>query len=799
MQSSESNKILTKDLKEEEKDQYKECLVSFDPEAKPKLEHLLNELKEFGISDEEVETVKKAFALAVNLHGSQKRASGDPYYLHPIEVAEILVTLKADPEMISAGLMHDVLEDTDYPPEKMKEVFGDTIYSMVDSLTKLGKFNFSSKEERQAESFRRMFMAMAKDIRVIVIKLADRLHNMRTLHHLPENKQKRIAQDTIEIFAPLANRLGMGKIKWELEDMSLRYLHPDDYWKITKHISQKREVRENYVFRVISDIEAALKEHGIKAEISGRPKHFYSIYQKMLKQKKEFHELYDIIAMRIKVASNADCYEALGVVHALLKPVPGRFKDYIAIPKPNLYQSLHTSVIGPEGFPLEIQIRTHEMHRIAEYGIAAHWTYKEKAHGRSIDKNSQKLQLTWLRQLIEWQNDLKDANEYLDTVKVDLYSDEVFVFTPKGDVFSLPRGATPIDFAYRIHTDVGHRCIGAKVNGKIIPLNVALNNGDQVELMLSKTKQPSLDWLNFVTTSHAKNRIRQWFKKERREENIIKGKEVLEADLIKHNMNDISDLNKKLEDILKKINLHSVDDMYAAIGYGELTTMQVLSRLKSDMQAYAPVVIPTAVESKSGKSKSNSGILVDGVDGLLINVATCCNPIPGEEIRGVVTRGKGMMVHGVTCINLQQVNPDRIINVSWGAIDKNKTSSYPAEIEITCFDRIGLLKDIIAKLADSKINILSANVVTNKDKTAVISLKLEVSNLENLQKIMLTVSQISDVLNVARVQKKTVARKKASPSTATAKYVKKKTAKNATNSVKATGTSKTKTSTKKKK
>lgn len=777
MQSSESNKLLTKDVKEEEKDPYKDCLVTFDPEAKPKLEHLLNELKEYGSNCEEIELVKKAFSLAVNLHGSQKRASGDPYYLHPVEVAEILINLKADPEMIAAGLLHDVLEDTPYPPEKLKEVFGDTVYLMVDSLTKLGKFNFSSKEERQAESFRRMFMAMAKDIRVIVIKLADRLHNMRTLHHLAESKQKRIAQDTIEIFAPLANRLGMGKIKWELEDMSLRYLHPDDYWKITKHISQKREVRENYVFRVISDLENSLKEHSIKAEISGRPKHFYSIYQKMVKQKKQFHELYDIIAMRIKVATNADCYEALGVVHSLLKPVPGRFKDYIAMPKPNLYQSLHTTVIGPEGYPLEIQIRTHDMHRIAEYGIAAHWTYKEKALGRNIDKASQKLQLTWLRQLIEWQNDLKDANEYLDTVKVDLYSDEVFVFTPKGDVYSLPRGATPIDFAYRIHTDVGHRCIGAKINGKIVPLNVSMSNGDQVDIMLSKTKQPSLDWINFVATSHAKNRIRQWFKKEKREENIIKGKEVLEAELVKQNMNNIPDLTKKLEDMSKKLNQHNLEDMYAAIGYGELTTMQILSRLRSDMQAYAPVTIPTAVEVKESKSKSNSGILVDGVDGLLIHVATCCNPVPGEDIRGVVTRGKGMMVHGTACINLQQVNPDRIIKVSWGAIDKNKNNFYPAEIEITSFDRIGLLKDIIAKLSDSKINILSANVVTNKDKTAVINVKVEVSNLENLQKVMLMIGQISDVLNVARVQKKTVVRKKSTSSTATAKYVKTKTVK----------------------
>lgn len=795
MQSSESNKLLTKDIKEEEKDPYKDCLVSFDPEAMPKLDHILSQLKDYGSKCEEIELVRKAFALAVNLHGSQKRASGEPYYLHPVEVAEILIGLKADPEMIAAGLLHDVLEDTPYPPEKLKEVFGETVYVMVDSLTKLGKFNFLSKEERQAESFRRMFMAMAKDIRVIVIKLADRLHNMRTLHHLPEQKQKRIAQDTLEIFAPLANRLGMGKIKWELEDMALRYLHADDYWKITKHISQKREVRENYVFKVISDLSDSLKENNLEAQISGRPKHFYSIYQKMVQQKKEFHELYDIIAMRVKVATNADCYEALGVVHSILKPIPGRFKDYIAMPKPNLYQSLHTTVIGPEGYPLEIQIRTHDMHRIAEYGIAAHWTYKERAMGRNVDKDSQKLQLTWLRQLIEWQNDLKDANEYLDSVKVDLYADEVFVFTPKGDVYSLPRGSTPIDFAYRIHTDVGHRCIGAKINGKIVPLNVTMTNGDQMEVLLSKTKQPSLDWINFVATSHAKNRIRQWFKKERREENIIKGKEILETELEKAGMSNIPDKNKKLEDMIKKLNQHSLDDLFASIGYGELTTMQIISRLRSDMQAYAPVTIPTAVEVKESRPKANSDILVDGIDGLLIHIATCCNPVPGEDIRGVVTRGKGMLIHGSICINLQQVNADRVINVSWGALDKNKNSCYPAEIEITSFDRIGLLKDIIAKLSDSKINILSANVVTNKDKTAVINLKVEVSNLENLQKIMNMISHISDVLNVSRVQKKIVVRKKTQTSASTVRHVsaKKKIVK------KSTISKSTKATTKKKK
>lgn len=749
-------------------DPYLDLVKSFDPEVEPKFQKLIEHMQTYVTKPEDIELVKKAFSLSVNMHGSQKRASGEPYYLHPVEVAEILVSLNADPEMIASGLMHDILEDTDFPPEKMKEIFGDKVYLLVDGVTKLSKFSFSSKEERQAESFRRMFMAMAKDIRVIVIKLADRLHNMRTLHHLAEHKQKRIAKETMEIFAPLANRLGMGKIKWELEDMSLRYLHPEEYWKITKHISQKREVRENYVFRVISELDGALKENNIKAEISGRPKHFYSIFQKMITQKKEFDELYDIVAIRIKVNSNSDCYEALGIVHAIWKPVPGRFKDYIAMPKPNLYQSLHTTVIGPEGYPLEIQIRTHEMHRIAEYGIAAHWTYKEKAAGKTIDKSTQQLQLAWLRQLIEWQQDLNDAQEYLNTVKVDLFADEVFVFTPKGDVYALPHGATPIDFAYRIHTDVGHRCTGAKVNGKIVPLSTTLNNGDQLEVLLSKVKQPSLDWMNFVATSHAKNRIRQWFKKEKREENILKGKAILESEMEKSGLGNLIDRIAKLEELSKKLNQNSLDDLFAAVGYGEITSVQVVSRLKSEI-LHQPGANISEIVQKEIKQKSNSDILVDGIEGLLINIATCCNPVPGELIKGVVTRGRGILVHSVDCINLQQVITGRVIDVSWGSVDKDKHSSYAAEIEVKCLDRIGLLKDIIAKLSDSKINILGANVITLKDKTANIHLKVEVANLENLQKIINMISRISDVLNVSRVKKKTVIKKKYTTSVPVAK------------------------------
>lgn len=779
MQGNESVKVQLESKTQEEKEAfYEKLLYEFDPEAKPKLDRLLEKTKDYITSPQDIELIKKAFSIAINFHGSQKRASGAPYYQHPVEVAEILTTLNADAEMLCAGLMHDVLEDTEYPPEKMRQVFGDKIFQLVDGVTKLGKLSFSSKEERQAESFRRMFLAMAKDIRVIVIKLADRLHNMRTLNFLTEEKQKRIAKETLEIFSPLANRLGIGKIKWELEDMALRYLHTEDYWKITKHISQKREVRENFVFSVISELEKNLKEHKIEAEISGRPKHFYSIYQKMVQQKKEFHELYDIVAVRVKVKEKHDCYEVLGLVHSIFKPIPGRFKDYIAMPKPNLYQSLHTTVIGPEGYPLEIQIRTHEMHRVAEYGIAAHWVYKEKSPPKGLDKSSQELQLSWLRQLVEWQNELKDASEYMHSVKVDLFTDEVFVFTPDGDVYSLPQGSTPIDFAYRIHTDVGHRCVGAKVNGKIVPLTTALNNGDQAEIILSKVKQPSWDWINFIVTSHAKNRIRQWFKKEKKEENTIKGKHLLEDEFKKQELDNLPDKQKKLEEICKKLSCHSLEDMYASIGYGEISTAQIITRIKNDLaQEKEPNIEELNKEKPVKKTKSDSNITVDGLDGLLLNMAPCCNPLPGEHIKGVVTRSKGMMIHEANCINLVKVNKGRILDVSWGHLEKDKKVAYPADIEVYSLDRLGLLKDIIAKLSDSKINILGANVVTDRSKTATIYIKVEVTNYETLQKVMNMISGISDVISVSRVKNKKVT-KKSVPQASTKKEPVKKASKN---------------------
>jgi len=767
---SEFNKLL-----ENSSDVNKNNAIEEEILGNEKYKRVIKRLEESDTPSDKIDLVKKAFRLCVTMHGSQKRASGEPYYDHPFSVAEILLTLNADCEMLAAGLLHDVLEDTEYPPEKLQQEFGETVLLMVDSVTKLNKFSFSSKEEQKAENFRRMFIAMAKDIRVVVIKLADRLHNMRTLNHMPEYKQIRTAKETLEIFAPLANRLGIGRIKWELEDMALRYMNPEAYWKITKSISQKRDERENYIYRIINELNQEIIKYEIPATITGRPKHFYSIYQKMVQQNKDLNEIYDLIALRIKVGdgenenvydtnkeTNHDislCYEILGIVHSLWKPVPGRFKDYIAMPKPNLYQSLHTTVIGFDGVPLEIQIRTNRMDKIAEYGIAAHWQYKEKQFNQPIKQNQANLQFSWLRQLLEWQNDLQDANEFLNTVKVDLFADEVFVFSPKGEVYVLPQGSNSIDFAYRVHTEVGHRCVGAKINGKIVPLNAILNNGDQIEILTSKVSQPSLDWVNFVTTPHAKHRIRQWFKKEKRSDNIRRGHDILDAEMLKANLNDIENKIDKLEDVAKKLNQVTFDDLLAAIGYGEISSIQVISRLKSELPPKPEDELKKVAEKRVSKHKLPSNILVGGVSGLLIAMASCCSPIPGEDICGVVTRGKGILVHCADCPNLVQVNQERVVEASWGNVENN---AYPVGIEIRCLDTQGLLSQVINKVSESKINILGANVSVSKDKTGIIDLVIEVPNLERLKKIMFSISCMSDVLNVSKIKriKKTSAKDK---------------------------------------
>jgi RelA/SpoT family (p)ppGpp synthetase len=691
--------------------------------------------------------VEKAYEVAEKLHDGQTRKSGEPYIMHPTEVAMILAGLEADGATVAAGLLHDVLEDCHICSEDLQAQFGPEVTRLVEGVTKLGKISFSSKEERQAENFRRMFLAMGKDIRVILLKLCDRLHNMRTLTHMKEEKQREIARETLEIFAPLAHRLGLGKIKWELEDWCMRYLHPEEYYKLVQLVAQKRGEREELIRNIVGTLQDELTRLEIPCKLSGRPKHFYSIYQKMLKQNKDFSDLYDITAVRVLVDSLKECYETLGVVHALWKPIPGRFKDYIAMPKSNLYQSLHTAVIGPEGHPVEIQIRTHEMHRVAEYGIAAHWRYKEG--GKALSQADRKL--TWLRQLLDWQNDLKDAQEYLTTVKEDLFADEVFVFSPRGDVIDLPRGATPVDFAYRIHTDIGHRCVGAKINGRIVPIETHLQNGDIVEIITSKNTHPSLDWIKFVATTSAKNRIRQWYKKERRDENIIRGRESLEREMGRTGLEQMLKSEKALE-VAQKFNCHTVDDMLAAIGYGELGTMQVLNRIRPEP---APALPPEVAKEpkKAPKGRDKNGILVDGSDSMLINLAKCCSPVPGEPIRGTVTRGRGITVHSAECPNLTSVEPGRIVDADWARGPQANAATYPVEIEIELIDRVGLLKDISAKIADIKTNIRAAKIRTLRDKSAQVNLVVDIADVAHLQKVLNTVGRMSDVIRAYRVTK----------------------------------------------
>lgn len=701
-----------------------------------------------GYLDEQgVALVERAYAVAEELHAGQTRKSGEPYVMHPVEVSKILASLEADGATVAAGLLHDVLEDCHIGPDELQKQFGPEVTRLVEGVTKLGKISFSSKEERQAENFRRMFLAMGKDIRVILLKLADRLHNMRTLAHMKAEKQAEIARETLEIFAPLAHRLGLGRIKAELEDWSLRYLHPDAYYRLAQLVAAKRDEREAIIARIIGDMKVELDKLHVRCKLSGRPKHFYSIWQKMSSQNKEFTDLYDITAVRVLVDSVKECYETLGVVHSLWKPIPGRFKDYIAMPKSNLYQSLHTAVIGPKGHPVEVQIRTFEMHRVAEYGIAAHWRYKEG--NRAMSDADHKL--TWLRQMLDWQNDLKDANEYLTTVKEDLFADEVFVFSPRGDVIDLPRGATPLDFAYRIHTDVGHRCVGAKINGRIVPLDSHLANGDIVEVITSKVPHPSRDWIKIVATTSAKNRIRQWYKKEHRDENIALGREALEREVGRNGLEQLLRSDRAVE-TAQKFNAPSVDDLLAAIGYGELGVTQVLNRLKPEASAPSiPAELPREQPRTKGSGKDKNTILIDGSDSMLVNLAKCCMPLPGEPVKGSVTRGRGITVHAAECQNLNQVDPGRVVTVEWAPGASGAT--YPVEIEIELMDRMGLLKDVSAKISDIKTNIRAARIRTLRNKSAVINLVVDISDSAHLQRVLNTVGKISDVVRANRVTK----------------------------------------------
>jgi guanosine-3',5'-bis(diphosphate) 3'-pyrophosphohydrolase len=726
-------------------------------ENMPNIENIVAKIKCYQ-PDAPLTLLEKAYQLAHAAHEGQLRVSGEEYICHPLGVANILADMQIDAVTISASLLHDVVEDTTVTLEMLEKEFSKEIAMLVDGVTKLSRIEYKSKEEQQMENYRKMFLAMAKDIRVVLIKLADRLHNMRTLKYMAEYKQREISRETLEIFAPLAHRLGMSNIKWELEDLAFRFLEPEKYYKLVEQVKQKRQEREAVITEAIALMNDRLESVGIKAEIQGRPKHFYSIYKKMKKShKQDVSEIYDLSAIRIVVDTVKDCYGALGIVHTLWKPLPGRFKDYIAMPKSNGYQSLHTTVIGQSGQPLEIQIRTLEMHRISEYGIAAHWRYKEGGKGAAHKDSDQKL--AWLRQLLEWHRDLRDPREFIETVKLDVFADEVFVFTPRGDVIDLPAGSVPIDFAYRIHTDVGHRCIGAKINGKIVPLEYKLNNGDIVEIITSKQSNgPSRDWLNVVGSSETRNKIRSWFKKEKREENIAKGREMIERETKKLGY-EWRDLIKgdRLSEAAKKLNISNEEDLFEGLGYGGVTLHGVMTKLidayKKDLKNTTPPDISAMLadlKPKRQKSKASHGILVKGESGLMVRLARCCNPLPGDVIVGYITRGRGVSVHRADCPNILN-NPEeyeRMIEVNW---DIPGDTLYKVSIEITGMDRPNLLSDITLIAGDAKINVSSLNARVQKNKTAVINMDIDIGNLSQLEHIMTKMRRISDVYNVHRM------------------------------------------------
>ncbi|MEO1132322.1 MAG: bifunctional (p)ppGpp synthetase/guanosine-3',5'-bis(diphosphate) 3'-pyrophosphohydrolase, partial [Cyanobacteria bacterium J06639_1] len=651
-----------------------------------------------------VDLIRRAFAFGYNLHADQRRKSGEPYIIHPIQVAGLLWDLGGDAAMVASGFLHDVVEDTDITPEQLEAEFGAEVRELVEGVTKLSKFNFSSKTEQQAENFRRMFLAMAQDIRVIVIKLADRLHNMRTLEHLPPEKQKRIADETKAIFAPLANRLGIWHFKWELEDLSFKYLDQAAYQRIRDLVATKRTQREAQIQSFIDILRSQLAVEGVDdVEIRGRPKHLFSIFQKMRRQNKEFHEIYDLAAVRIIVNSQADCYRALATVHSNFRPIPGRFKDFIGLPKPNRYQSLHTAVIGPQGRPVEVQIRTWEMHHVAEYGIAAHWKYKEV--GASVPAQGEDDKFVWLRQLLEWQGDVKDAREYLDNVRENLFESEVYVFTPKGDLISLPQDACPVDFAYRIHTEVGNHCAGGLVNGKMVTLDTPLSNGDIVEIITQKNAHPSLDWVNFVATASARNRIRQWYKRSHREQNIARGRQLLERRLGKTGLEALLKSERMLK-VAERFNYPCTDDLLAGIGHGENSVASVVNKLQEHTKKLqeqtkpAPPQLPTFSEPPAAKT-ANSTSPIHGVEGLLHHLAGCCNPLPGDPIIGVVTtrNQRGISIHRQDCSNIRRIPGDRLLPVSWNKNGQpGRAPTYPVDLQLEVIDRVGVLRDILTRL-----------------------------------------------------------------------------------------------------
>ena len=706
----------------------------------------------------DLEWIRRAFEFSKAAHHGQKRASGHDFIEHPLAVALILAELELDVTTLVAALLHDTVEDTDVTLEQVEAEFGPEVALLVDGVTKLNQIEWRTRLEEQAENLRKMFLAMARDIRVVLIKLADRLHNMRTLAVVPREKQIAKSRETLEIFAPLAHRLGMSRIQWELEDLALRYLEPERYRELSERIPRKRAEREELARVIIRTLRAKLAEAGIRADIQGRAKHFYSIYRKMYEQGKDLSQIYDLIAVRVIVDTVKDCYGALGVVHTIWRPLPGRFKDYIATPKSNMYQSLHTTVIGPQGEPFEIQIRTWDMHRTAEYGIAAHWRYKE---GGRTDKDFD-AKLAWLRQVLEWQNDLGDAREFMESLKIDVFSDEVFVFTPKGDVIDLPAGSTPVDFAYRIHTEIGHHCVGAKVNGRIVPLDYRLKNGDIVEILTNKQSSgPSADWLQFVRTSTARSRIRQWLKKQRRDENLERGRQLLEHELRAHGV-PVREAWRKdwLDEVAARYNLPDGEELLVSIGYGGVAAGQVAGRLRDLYRKQAGqedqgagALLPAGPDGDARRirpARAGGGVKVAGLDNVLVRFSRCCNPVPGDAIVGYVTRGRGVSIHRADCTMLKS-SPEadrRLIDVSW---DQVAGQAFPVAVEITCYDRVGLLSDITAVVADTRRNILAARTRTHRDGTATIDLVVEVQNLEQFDQLRRQLERVRDVIKVERI------------------------------------------------
>ncbi len=706
------------------------------------------------LSPEQQELILRAYVVASYAHRDQTRKTGEPYILHPLAVANILADLHLDAETIAAGLLHDVVEDTEFGLEYLEEHFGQDVAELVDGVTKLKRINQLSNmrqsgADEKAESLRKMFLAMVEDIRVVLIKLADRLHNMRTLSGQPDHKRRRIARETLEIFAPLANRLGIWQIKWELEDLSFRYLEPATYRELSRAMQAKRAERERWVAEVKARLEKALRDAGIKAEVSGRPKHIYSIYRKMKRKDVPFEEIYDVHGFRIIVDSVTECYAALGIVHSMWRPIPGEFDDYIANPKDNMYRSLHTAVFGPKGKPMEVQIRTREMHEVAEYGIAAHWRYKEQSKRNEYFDNK----IAWIRQLMEWRQDVNDAQEFVSGMKTDVFQDRVYVFTPQGDVIDLPRGATPIDFAFHVHTELGYRCRGARVNGRLVSLDYQLQNGDQVEIISAKRGGPSRDWLNpnlgYVKTQRARSKIRTWFRKQNREENVQQGKQILDRELRRLSM------ELSYEAVAKLFDYEKVEDFLAAVGYGDINSQQIAQRVldyeRRQKAEQTPVVLPQ--EDVAGKRpRTAKGINVAGVDGLLAHPARCCNPVPGDPIVGYVTRGRGVTIHKSNCPNitamLRRNDHTRLIEVQWG---DDAEEAYPVSIQVTAYDRSGLLRDVTSLVADEKINLRSAQAVTGlKNNLAQINATLEIHNVAQLTRVLTRIERLPNVIEVRR-------------------------------------------------